>query len=378
MNSIVERGRVSARRDALVLALIYGAVAGLWIMFSDRALALLGLPLMTERFVASVKGEVYVAVTAIALYIFVTRHLRRLYASEERYHRMFAQTTQGLLVMRVHEDAGGCDLEVEDVNPAQAARMERPAAHIIGWSTKNSDTDVRMQAYFDVVREAVLTHSPTERELQLPELGIDELVAAYPIEDDLYVLGIRDVSDLRRAQDALRQQDEWIREAYVDVLDAVTGGKLILVTEAEITEVLGERLLPEMEITSADQLSTARQAVAIAVEKRFPELGSVELLTPFGEALNNVLKHAGRGRFSAFVRQGVVQLCVTDDGPGIDFRTLPKATLVSGFSTAQTLGLGFTIMLQLCDRVLISTRPGSTTVILEISPTSAFAPLASS
>ena len=54
-------------------------------------------------------------------------------------------------------------------------------------------------------------------------------------------------------------------------------------------------------------------------------------------------------------------------GPGIDFRTLPKATLVAGFSTAATLGMGFTIMLQLCDRVLISTHPGRTVVVLECS-----------
>jgi hypothetical protein len=47
---------------------------------------------------------------------------------------------------------------------------------------------------------------------------------------------------------------------------------------------------------------------------------------------------------------------------------LPRATLVPGFSTAASLGLGFTIMLQLCERVLLTTRPGHTVVVLEFAP----------
>jgi anti-sigma regulatory factor (Ser/Thr protein kinase) len=46
---------------------------------------------------------------------------------------------------------------------------------------------------------------------------------------------------------------------------------------------------------------------------------------------------------------------------------LPKATLLPGFSTVQSLGMGFTIMLQLSERVLICTEPGSTTVMLEFA-----------
>jgi len=70
----------------------------------------------------------------------------------------------------------------------------------------------------------------------------------------------------------------------------------------------------------------------------------------------------------ALVRNGSFQVKVSDSGPGIDFHTLPKATLMPGFSTASTLGMGFTIMLQVCDRVFICTEPGSTSVILEFGP----------
>ena len=80
-------------------------------------------------------------------------------------------------------------------------------------------------------------------------------------------------------------------------------------------------------------------------------------------------RHAGGGAYQAFTREDCLQIAVSDDGPGIDFRTCsPRATLVPGFSTAASLGMGFTIMLQLCSRVLLSTRPGHTAVVLEFEP----------
>ena len=60
-------------------------------------------------------------------------------------------------------------------------------------------------------------------------------------------------------------------------------------------------------------------------------------------------------------------MLIRDDGPGIDFRTLPHATLQRGFSTESSLGMGFTIMLQVCERVLLSSRPGRTSVVLEFA-----------
>ena len=87
-----------------------------------------------------------------------------------------------------------------------------------------------------------------------------------------------------------------------------------------------------------------------------------------GEALDNALKHAGGGAYQVFARDDCLQVAISDDGPGIDFRTLPRATLVPGFSTAASLGMGFTIMLQLCERVLLTTRPGHTVVVLEFVP----------
>ena len=93
----------------------------------------------------------------------------------------------------------------------------------------------------------------------------------------------------------------------------------------------------------------------------------MDVRTPVGEALVNALRHAGGGSYQLFVRDDRLQVLVRDDGPGIDFRMLPRATLQRGFSTAASLGMGFTIMLQVCERVLLSTRPGRTSVLLEFA-----------
>lgn len=238
-----------SRRAALRLAVVYGVVAGAWILFSDRALEGIGFPEDVESFVGSVKGGFFVAVTALMLYSLALRHL----------------------------------------------------------------------------------------------------------------------SQLHTARDELARQEERIRQAYVDVIDAVTGGRLVLMTDRELDSTLGIPVSPEWEISEPGQLGGARERVRDAVSEVSPELAnSCALLNPLGEALNNVLKHVGRGTYRVYSAPGCVRVAISDSGPGIDFRTLPKATLVPGFSTTATLGMGFTIMLQLTDRVLLSTHPGRTTVVLEL------------
>jgi len=108
--------------------------------------------------------------------------------------------------------------------------------------------------------------------------------------------------------------------------------------------------------------------VVAAVERRYPgRIDHADLLSPVCEALDNALKHARGGTYQVLAKNGFLQVAITDEGPGIDFRTLPRATLVRGFSTSASLGMGFTIMLQLCERVLLCTRPGRTEVVLEVT-----------
>jgi anti-sigma regulatory factor (Ser/Thr protein kinase) len=53
---------------------------------------------------------------------------------------------------------------------------------------------------------------------------------------------------------------------------------------------------------------------------------------------------------------------IEDHGPGIRPENLPATILQPGFSTAVSLGMGYTIMLKLADQVWLATSPAGTAV----------------
>jgi anti-sigma regulatory factor (Ser/Thr protein kinase) len=294
------------------------------------------------------------------------REQEALKETERRYRHLFDNSTAGLVVFRAERDpdADYVDLVIVDLNPTQARRTQRTREDLAGRRMSQGDGgDARLHAYYDLVAGAMAFGQPSQRELYLPDEEVYEQLTAYPAGRDLWAITAEDVTDVRRAEVALRQQEEDIRQAYVDVLDAVTGGKLILLTD----ESLGEPLSDSLALDAPAQMAEARHQVVEAAASRYPGIDRYNLISPVCEALENALKHAHGGTYQVFARNGCVQVAITDRGPGIDFRMLPKATLVPGFSTAASLGMGFTIMLQLCERVLLSTRPGRTRVVLEVA-----------
>lgn len=160
----------------------------------------------------------------------------------------------------------------------------------------------------------------------------------------------------------LREEDRVIRQAYSDVIDAVTGGRLVLLGPDEVGAVIMAEADGPYEIGEPSELSAARATVAGILN----DIDGLQgLLVAFSEGATNMLKHAGGGTYKVAKTKKKVQLILSDKGPGIDFRQLPKAALVSGFSTTQTLGLGFTLMMELTDRIYLCVSPNGTTLVME-------------
>lgn len=360
-----------ARRMAVKYASIYAVVSIAWIVLSDRILVSLGLPQDVEDFLASVKGVAFVLVTATLLLLLTYRYFRNLELTQERYTRLFENAVEGLTLFRVVRGREGelADLELVDLNPTQLARTGLAREEAVGGRLSRPDgLDERTRSYLEVVASAAGSGGPTRSELYVRDDDAYELLEAYPVGRDRWALSALDISGVRHAERALRRQEDTIRRAYVDVLDAVTGGKLILLTDEELAAQLGAPLTEPEEFLAPRDLSLARGAIARAAVDAFPDWApGADIRTPVGEALVNALRHADGGSYQLYARDDVLQVAVRDEGPGIDFRTLPHATLRRGFSTASSLGMGFTIMLQVCERVLLSTRPGRTAVVLEFA-----------
>ena len=291
--------------------------------------------------------------------------------SEDRYRRLFDNAVEGLIVFRAERTGDGEveDVVVVDLNPVQAERTGLRRDEVAGQRLSECGRgDERLRSYLDAVASAVASGRSASSEVCLHMYDSYELLSVYPAGGDLWVLSATDVTELHRAEDALRKQEEAIRRAYVDVLDAVTGGKLILLTETELAGELGTPIADAVAFSVPAELADARRMVVAAAESCFPGcIRHTDLLSTVGEALDNAIKHAGGGTYQAFKSDGGLHIAIADEGPGIDFRTLPRATLVAGFSTAASLGMGFTIMLRLCERVLLTTRPGRTVVTLEFA-----------
>lgn len=178
---------------------------------------------------------------------------------------------------------------------------------------------------------------------------------------------LEDITERKNAEEKLREKDLAIRQAYTDVIHAATGGKLVLMTEDEILNALGEPVLSPQRIVDR-HLSDYRRSMHEALVSMTPPPRVIdEYVLAANEAITNVLKHGENGEFSVLRTEDVAQVVIKDSGHGIEFRFLPKATLVPGFSTKQTLGMGFTVMLGVADRVLLTTQPGLTMIVLEVA-----------
>lgn len=154
---------------------------------------------------------------------------------------------------------------------------------------------------------------------------------------------------------------------YKDVMTAVTQGKLILSNEQEITKIKNRnKSLVRLTIKEKTDVALARHEVRRLLEDLgVPANEKNRLLLCASEVITNMVKHADGGDFEIYLDGETLCMVAKDQGPGMSLRDIPKATLVKGFSTKKSMGFGFTILLDLLNKVYLQTNSKGTTIVME-------------
>lgn len=170
-----------------------------------------------------------------------------------------------------------------------------------------------------------------------------------------------DITEIINKERQMRRQEML---AYQEAIAAVTKGRLRLLTGAEMASLLsrGHELI-RGEVQTAADVTQARDKLRGLLPGVFRnrQHGICLCLT---EALTNALKYAGGGEWLARQEDATLRIIVQDHGQGIKLKDLPKATLMQHYSTKETLGCGFTLMLYYADELCLATGNAGTTLVL--------------
>ena len=293
--------------------------------------------------------------------------------SEAKYRSLFTHLIEAFAINEIVLDENGrpVDYIVLEINNEYERVLGRRAEEIVGRRITEivPGFDKDPWDWIGKFARVAFEGTPMRFEQYSVPLGRWYQVSAYQTEHGRVANVFEDITERKRNEDereeALRwlsEKDRVIRQAYSDVIDAVTGGRLIILSRDEIDAAILPTASEPFELREPWQLAEARDRVKIFFGDA-PRLD--DLLLAFSEGATNMLKHAGGGSYRIAEDSHTIQLVLSDKGPGIDFRDLPKATLVPGFSTKQTLGMGFSLMMEIMDRLLLSTDAGGTTLLLE-------------
>lgn len=175
-----------------------------------------------------------------------------------------------------------------------------------------------------------------------------------------------DITERMIAEQRRKELEEHQHEFYKRTILAATQGKLVIADRQEIDYIVG----PPIEtwvLTEARELATIRQHVtSIAESIGMDESRLYDLLLCVGEAGTNAVKHGGGGTVSIHKSADGLIVVVSDRGPGIETLVLPEATLRMGYSTANSLGMGYKAIISIADRVYLATGPAGTTVAFDV------------
>ncbi|MBI3925290.1 MAG: response regulator [Armatimonadetes bacterium] len=187
------------------------------------------------------------------------------------------------------------------------------------------------------------------------------------VEEQLRERELRARLEKELALTRLRQEEQQRRSLlYREVLYAVTGGKLCMVSPEEMKEKI-ERLdvRHRLELSGPEGVSQARHlALEFCLEQAMSQERADDLVVCVSEAATNIIKHSGHGRVELALRGSQVAALFLDEGPGFKIDQLARCTLMRGYSTTTSMGMGFSMMLEFLDEIYLQTDRSGTRLLL--------------
>lgn len=174
--------------------------------------------------------------------------------------------------------------------------------------------------------------------------------------------------DLSLAGRMARRYQKSLVQAYREALYATTGGRMLVVDPVEISELIEKPVWDSSHVidTLTDIGACRNLVLRMMLQAEVPSQLAFQCALAVSEAVTNALKHATGGEFRLIRMINGWSFMVSDRGSGIDLMHLPLATLLSGYSTKKSLGLGFTAMLKCANRLVLASSERGTTVLLQL------------
>lgn len=175
---------------------------------------------------------------------------------------------------------------------------------------------------------------------------------------------VLDVTGLVQQERELRRKETQI---YREALQAVTGGKFILVGRDEIGGYIpgGEPLIDTAIYSLADIEFIKDSVKELLADRAVLPNKTFMVLVCLSEALNNIIEHAKGGRCRIFLTPTGIISEISDAGNGINFSSVPQNENKHCFSGSKFLGSGLTYILKCLDKMIMCTDNDGTRLILE-------------